>query len=101
MIDFKSTWVNFAPTRGRKQRKSGSVTFSKPVQSANAAIKGLRIGYTNGDHHIYQLETDIDMGSIEGAKVNFNVDFLLRDSSGLIDDPYNGWVEVLVIADLE
>ena len=62
MIDFKSTWVKFAPARGKKQRKSGSVTFSKPVQKANAAIKGLKIGYDDGDHHIYQLETDIDMG---------------------------------------
>jgi hypothetical protein len=99
-IAFKSTWVQFDPTKGQTQREPGSVTFTSQVRTANAAIKGFRIGYTDSDHHIYQMEVDVDMSSIVGPTVNFHVDFLFRDSSGYIDDRYGGWVEVLVIADL-
>ena len=100
MIDFKSTWVRFDPTRGRKQKEPGHVTFSRPVRTANFALKGFKIGFTDGDRHVHQFETDVDLKSINGPTVNFNVDFLLRDSSGKIDDRFDGWVEVLVIADL-
>ncbi len=100
-IAFKSTWVQFDPTKGQKQREPGTVTFPSKVKTANAAIKGFRIGYTDKDHHIYQIEVDVDMASIVGPTVNFFVDFLLRDSSGYIDDRYGGWVEVLVIAEIE
>ncbi len=99
-LTFRTQTVNFDPTRGQRQREPGSVTFPSRVRTAHAAIKGFSIGYTDSDHHIYQAEVDIDMASVIGPTVNFFVDFLLRDSSGNIDDRYGGWVEVLVIADL-
>ena len=99
-IAFKSTSVRFDPTKGKKQTEPGHVTFPRKVNSANAALKGFKIGYTDSDHHIFQQEVDIDRIRLNGTTVNFNVDLLLRDSSGNIDDRFNGIVEVLVIADL-
>ena len=34
------------------------------------------------------------------TRVKVTVEFLLRDSSGNIDDAFEGWVDVLVIANL-
>jgi len=66
------------------------------------AIKGFVIGYTDGDHHVLKEEVRVHPGSvsINGATVDFRVDFLLRDSSGNIDDRYGGQVDVVVMADL-
>ena len=98
-LELKKTTVRFDPTKGRKQREPKSINFSKNVRHASTALSGFHIGYTDEDHEIYQLQIDVDTGGINGNNVNFHVDFLLRDSSGRIDDRFHGWVEVLVIAD--
>ena len=99
-IQFKAGKVNFDASTGR-QREPLTVTFpGRTVRSANAALKGFNIEFTNGDHEIVRQEIDIDVIGVVGEAVNLSVDFLLRDSSGNIDDPYKGSVEVLVIADV-
>ncbi len=100
-LAFRNEVIRFDPTKGRKQREPGSATFNSNIINSSVALRGFHIGYTNGDHHIYQLQIDIDKGSVIGPTQKFNVDFLLRDSSGGIDDRYEGWVEVLVIAEVE
>jgi hypothetical protein len=99
-IDFKSTKVFFDSTVGQKQTEPGHVTFTRNVRKANAALRGFKIEYTNEDREIFRQEVDIDNIQVNNATVNFDVDLLLRDSSGNIDDPFEGVVEVLVIADL-
>ena len=98
-LEFQTFTVKFDPTSGRRQREPGFVNFSRGVRRAECAIKGYNVRYTDADHHILELEVDIDGPTVSGTQVSFTVDLVLRDSSGNFDDRYNGWVEVLVIAD--
>ncbi|MGC4080500.1 MAG: hypothetical protein QM702_26315 [Rubrivivax sp.] len=98
-IDFRRTRVTFDPAQGREQRATGAVVFPSAVHKAEAAINGFYVAYNNGDHHLLAERIDIEAPRIEGATVFFDVLFLLRDASGNIDDPFSGYVDVLVIAD--
>lgn len=100
-IAFQSTWVNFDSSRGRKQTEPGHVTFNRNVKTANAALKGFKLGFTDQDRWFYEQEVDVDNIRVNGTTVDFDVDLLLRDSSGSTDDRFEGVVEILVIADLE
>jgi len=64
---------------------------------AEAAINGFNIGFTNGDHHLLRTEIDASVVSVTLTTVRVRVTFSLRDSSGTFDDPYNGFVDVMVI----
>jgi hypothetical protein len=99
-VDFRQVRINFDPTSGREQRESGTAVFNSTVRRANAALKGFSIGYNNGDHELLRETVDVDVTSIISNTVTVAVDFLLRDSSGNIDDPYSGFAEVLVMADV-
>jgi hypothetical protein len=99
-IDFRRTTITFDPTSGREQRESATVVFNSNVRRAEAALKGFSIGYNNGDHELLRETIDVDVASINNNTVTVAVDFLLRDSSGNIDDPYSGFAEVLVLADV-
>ncbi|MGD1716099.1 hypothetical protein [Dapis sp. BLCC M172] len=70
------------------------------MQSAQVVLKGYSVNYNNGDHHILQLEIDLDTLRIIGPTVSIAGDFVFRDSSGFFDDPYSGWINFVVIADL-
>jgi len=100
-LAFRTTKVNFDSTQGIRQRQPGSVNFASAVSTANCAVKGYNIRFTSGDHPIHEIEIDIDGPAISGTNVTFNVDFVLRDSTGTYDDAYRGWVEVLVIANIQ
>jgi|SRR6185369_7024176 hypothetical protein len=99
-VDFRTVQVRFDPTKGRIQREPGTAVFASRVLRAEAALKGFNIGYTGGDHHIFREEVDVDITGIRNNAVDIAVNFLLRDSSGNIDDAYDGSVEVLVLAEL-
>lgn len=99
MLSFKELTINFDPTSGRVQRESATAVFNGTVRTAQAVLKGFNIRYTDGDHHILAQEIDLDT-SISGRSVVVSSDFLLRDSSGNIDDRFQGWVQCVVIADV-
>lgn len=99
-LDFRELTIRFDPTTGRTQRESATAVFGDRVRRASAALKGVNIGYNNGDHHLLRQEFDIDVTTIVNNTVTVAVDFLLRDNSGNIDDPFSGSVEVLVLADV-
>ena len=99
-LAFRTVTVRFDPTRGRVQNESGSANFGRAVRVASAAIKGFHVKYSNGDRQVWQETIDINNVTVVGQLVSFDVAFLLRDSSGNIDDPFEGFVEVLVIADV-
>ena len=98
-IDFRRTRISFDPTRGREQRETGAVVFPTDVRRAEAALNGYSISYNNGDHPILAQKIDIDVPRISGNTVFVEVNFLLRDDSGNIDDPFSGFVDVTVLAD--
>jgi hypothetical protein len=100
-IDFRRGNVSFDPTQGQIQNEQGAVVFPSNVVRADVSIAGYDIRYNNGDHHISRQIIDPVVESIQGSTVFFRVNFLLRDSSGNIDDPFSGTVHVLVIAEVE
>jgi hypothetical protein len=103
-LQFRRTRVSFDSTQGLRQQEPGVVNFSSAVRTAECAVNGFRARYTSNDRPLLELEIDITpitTPSISGTQVTFNVNLVLRDSSGTYDDPYKGWVDVLVIADIQ
>lgn len=100
--DFKTKRINFDPTSGRKQNESCIAVFSGRVNKAAVAIGGWAVEFTNGDHPIRKQEINVRDSELQihNDTVTFTVDFLLRDNTGNIDDPFKGYVDVVVIADV-
>lgn len=101
-FDFRTRRVNFVPTTGAiNTQRDQKVIFSSNVRRAETAIKGFNMGYTGEDHHIFRQEVEVkNVRIVEGNGVCFDIDYLFRDSSGNIDDRYNGWVDVIVMAEV-
>jgi hypothetical protein len=100
-MDFRTPpALNFDPTAGQVQTQFTTAIFNTPVRRAEVALKSFDIAYTNDDHHLLRemIRTNIDQ--IQNNTVRVRVDYLLRDNSGNIDDPYKGRVDVVVIADV-
>jgi hypothetical protein len=100
-IDFQRATINFVPTEGREQNESATVAFSRTVIKAEAALNGFDIQFTDEDHHFLREAIDASIIAINGNTVTVNVKYVLRDSSGDIDDRYQGSVDVLVIAEVQ
>lgn len=98
-LQLREGWITFSRATGRRQRGSQNVTFSGTIGAYQVAMKGYNIRYDNGDHHILELELDLD-SSRNGSTITVNGDFVLRDSSGHYDDPYEGWINFVVMADV-
>ena len=98
-LDFKSKKIVFDSVRGIEQNETATFNFNKNVIRAEALINGFDIKYTNQDRHILQQKIDTKVSLINGRNVEVDIAFLLRDSSGNIDDPYEGSVDVVVIAE--
>ncbi len=98
MVSFRELSIHFDATKGKKQREFATAVFKSKVKSAQAVLKGFNIRYSDGDRHILEQEIDLDIEKIEGNTVKVAADFLLRDSSGHIDDRFQGWVQCVVIA---
>ncbi len=98
-LEMRQVTIHMDTTVNTKEREHGTATFSARVQKAEAMLKGFNIRYTNGDHHLLEQEIDLDVVRVSGNAVEIAADFLLRDGSGRIDDPYTGWVQAVVVAD--
>jgi hypothetical protein len=68
-LQLREGWLNFPPTTGRRQRANTTVVFhgTEIVRSAQAAIKGYNVTYNNGDHHILEVEMDLDTTILENT----------------------------------
>lgn len=101
MLAFQLVRVNFPVTAGREQAINSAAIFGGSVRTAHITLNGFDIRFGNGEHPLVQLKIDCNgPSSITGNGVFFSVNVLMRDSSGNIDDPFGGYVDVLVIADL-
>jgi hypothetical protein len=92
----------FPSHSGGPQSQAQTVGFPTAVRSAVAAINGFRIGFTNSDHELFRKEVDASVqitSGDEGPEVLVRVSFALRDKSGVFDDPYEGFVDVVLIVD--
>jgi hypothetical protein len=99
-IDYRMIAFGFGPVTGREQELVGKVPFGGPVLRAETALQGFDSRFQEGDHHVHAHKIDTGVDRIEDSIVYVKVRYLLRDSSGDIDDPYWGAVWVLVIADV-
>ena len=99
-IDFRSTTIKFDSSEGFIQSEPGAVVFAGHVNRADVAIKSFDVRYDKDDHHLLREMLVPRVESINNNVVILKVDYLLRDNSGNIDDPYSGTAEVLVIADV-
>ena len=99
-IDFRRGSITFDPTKGQVQDEVTSVVFNSSVRRADVALNGFDIQYTDEDHELFRQTIDASIAAIQDRTVNVRVRYLLRDSSGNIDDRYHGRVDVLVIAEV-
>ena len=97
-LEMKQVTIHFDPTTGRRQREVGTATFSRKVKKAEAMLKGFNSRFTGGDREFKEMEIDLDIVSIRGNRVDVAADFVLRDSSGRYDDAYQGFVQLVVLA---
>jgi hypothetical protein len=92
----------FPSQSGGPQSRALTVGFPTTVRRAVAAINGFRIGFTSSDDELFQKEVDASAqptSGEQGPEVIVRVNFALRDKSGVFDDPYEGFVDVVLIVD--
>lgn len=97
-IDFQRQRASFASLPG-VQSTVVAFAFPTTVRIAEAAINGYDIGFTNDEHPLLRVRVDTTVISISNNTVRVNVQFFIRDNSGNFDDPYSGFVDVLLIVD--
>lgn len=100
--------IPFTARSGSAQRATTTIPIRArplPVTDVQAVLKGFRVGYANGDHHILAMEIDLDVTNVAPLSptsgqsvVTVAADLLLRDSSGNVDDPFEGFVQGVLIA---
>ncbi len=100
MLQHRETVIRFDPTSGQEQVEYGTVKFAGKVRTAAVSINGFDIGYSDGDHHLWRQKVDLNVAKVDNDVVRIQCRFLFRDSSGTIDDRFDGWVNALVIADV-
>jgi len=100
-IQFTTASARFDETAG-PQKENAIAHFNGTVRNAAAAINGWSIEFTNGDHPIRKQRINIVDSEIrwDGNTVTVPVSFLLRDNSGNVDDPFTGYVDVMVVAEV-
>jgi len=98
-IQFRDVQMQFSEGKRKDSVMRTSVFFDSHVRAADAAIKGFELGYTEGDHELKLAKVGVTDVEARGQEVTIEVTIGLRDDSGDYDDPYDGNVTVLVLAD--
>jgi hypothetical protein len=99
-IDFRPIEWDFNPTTGVEQSLNKTAVFGSDVRRADVSLKSFDMGYTNEDHHIWREKVVLTVVGTPQNTVEVNLTFLFRDSSGDIDDQYDGKIQAVVIADV-
>lgn len=100
-VEFIRRTVSIEPGTGRRRIEDGA-DFAGEVIRAHVALNGFKLDFANTDHEINVIEVDADLGArdrptIDGHTVNFTVECQYADKN--FDDPYSGYIDVLVIAE--
>jgi|SRR4051794_18243525 hypothetical protein len=99
-IVMAKTHFEFPTVTGSAERLINTINFGRTVQNVAVLLQGFNVKYNNGDHHVKQESIQLTIGGNNGGIVNVVADFLLRDGSGNVDDPYSGSIDAVVIADV-
>lgn len=97
-LEFRTVPVNISRDVGRRSIED-TVVFNSRVTSAAAALNGFKLDITQQDRPMNVVEADTDIVRVENNTVRFRVECNLADKN--FDDPYEGHVTVLIIAQLQ
>jgi hypothetical protein len=99
--DFLSQRIDFplAPAPGGQRTATRDFDFPSDIISAESFINGFNIGFDNDEHPILRMEinTRADRPVNLNRRVRVFAVFSIRDNSGNFDDPYSGFIDVVVV----
>jgi hypothetical protein len=97
-LRFFRTSINIPPGTGRRSF-SQVAGFTSNIIRADAALNGFRLDFVGDvDRHINEVEVDVDLEHSFGTDAVVTVECQYADFN--FDDPYQGYVTVLVIAEV-
>lgn len=102
-LRLKRVQFTFPSTTGSQANQIQTISFSEfpgTIRTASAAINGFDARFTNEDRDLGRLKVDIDVLDVSSSSVRLRGEILLRDFSGNVDDPFQGSITGLVIADV-
>lgn len=78
-----------------------NVTFDTPVRNVVVTLNGFKLDFSSEDHHINIIEVDIAFNRFGGGNrtVFFQASAQYADKN--FDDPYSGYVDTVIIADVQ
>lgn len=97
-IEMETVRFDWSGHTGSEYTETNDTAPLGDVEQAEAAITSFDIGFENGEHPIWKEHVEVSAKRAGNGKVEVEMDALIRDSSGNIDDPFGGEVEVLVVA---
>ncbi|MEM6720233.1 MAG: hypothetical protein AAF611_12985 [Bacteroidota bacterium] len=76
-------------------------TFGRKIIRAETVLNGYRLKFTNGDHHLETLQVDTDaiIDDANRGTVTARIELMLADYNA--DDPFKGWVTVVIFVEYE
>lgn len=97
-LEFRTIPVTIPSEAGRRSIEDIAV-FDSRVVSAASALNGFKLDISHQDRPMNVVEADTDIVRVENNTVRFRVECNLADKN--FDDPYAGYVTVLIIAQLQ
>jgi len=98
-LDLQQRRATFDARTGGPQSQDLTFVLDTTIRIVGVALNGFDIGFTNGDHKLLRTQIDLDVISRIDNTAVVRVILSLRDASGDFDDPFSGFVDVLLIAD--
>ena len=83
------------------QREPASANFSANVTRCGVALNGFSLKFSDSDRPLHEMSVNVEETTLKtsGKNVSVKVAVLMRDKSGNIDDRYQGYADVLFIAE--
>jgi hypothetical protein len=92
--------IDFPEHRGSgPQTVSTSVRFPRSIGSCVAALTGFECSFVEGEHNLGRILVAVEARKLTDTEVDVVASLGLRDWSGDWDDPYEGHVSFVVIAE--
>ena len=102
-IDFMTEGVNtrftFTPHKGSERREKRTFELPSDVKRAVAFVNGFKVGFTNSEQPLGQMEINTKVSKIDHKKVEVELVFRLRDKSANFDNEYEGFIDVGLIVE--
>jgi hypothetical protein len=92
--------IDFPEHRGSgPQTASTAVRFPRPIGGCVAALTGFECAFVESEHNIGRIRVGVEARKLSDTEVDVVASLGLRDWSGDWDDPYEGHVSFVVIAE--